>query len=412
MERSIVIAGYKRSPFHFATKGALAKVRPDDLAAAVIRALVADTGVDPADVEDVILGNAMPEGEQGMNMGRYAVFLAGLPVTAAGTTVNKWCGSSMQAIHNAAGMLSLGAGEAYVAAGVESMTRVPMGGFNPAPNPGLMARWPETYHSMGQTAETVAERYQVTRERQQEFAVASHRKAAQARAEGRFADEIVPVETPDGGTVREDGGIRPDTSVEALDGLKPAFLKDGHGDRRHLLAAHRRRVGNAGLHRRIMPSGTACRFWRASGPWPRPGWSRRSWAWARSRRRARRSTGRGFPLPDIDIFELNEAFASQALACIRELGIDPEQGEPGRRRDRDRPSARRVGRAHYRQGRRRAETGRRAHSPSPQCVSAAARASPRSWKRPGECGGDDTAPDQVARRAEAVRRPCLRSLKS
>ena len=102
-----------------------------------------------------------------------------------------------------------------------------MGGFNPAPNPGLMARWPETYHSMGQTAETVAGRYQVTRERQQEFAVASHRKAAQARADGRFADEIVPVETPDGSTVREDGGIRPDTSVEALDGLKPAFLKDG-----------------------------------------------------------------------------------------------------------------------------------------------------------------------------------------
>ena len=180
METSIVIAGYKRSPFHFATKGALAKVRPDDLAAAAIRGLVADTGVDPAAIEEVILGNAMPEGEQGMNMGRYAVFLAGLPVTAAGTTVNKWCGSSMQAIHNAAGMLSLGAGEAYVAAGVESMTRVPMGGFNPAPNPGLMARWPETYHSMGQTAETVAGRYQVTRERQQEFAVASHRKAAQA----------------------------------------------------------------------------------------------------------------------------------------------------------------------------------------------------------------------------------------
>ena len=157
----------------------------------------------------------------------------------------------MQAIHNAAGMLSLGAGEAYIAAGVESMTRVPMGGFNPAPNPGLMARWPETYHSMGQTAETVAGRYQVTRERQQEFAVASHRKAAQARADCRFADEIVPVETPDGSMVREDGGIRPDTSVEALDGPQAGFPEGRHGDGRHIVAADRRRLGDTDLHRRL-----------------------------------------------------------------------------------------------------------------------------------------------------------------
>ena len=324
MERSIVIAGYRRSPFHFATKGVLAKVRPDDLAAAVIRALVEDTGVDPADIEDVILGNAMPEGEQGMNMGRYAVFLAGLPVATAGTTVNKWCGSSMQAIHNAAGLLSLGAGEAYVAAGVESMTRVPMGGFNPAPNPGLMARWPETYHSMGQTAETVAERYQVTRERQQEFAVASHRKAAQARAEGRFAGEIVPVETPDGDTVSEDGGIRPDTSVEALDGLKPAFLKDGtvtagtsspltdgaaatlictedYADRNGLpVLARIRAVATTGLEPEIMGMGPV----------------------EATRKALERA---GLAVADIDVFELNEAFASQALACIHELGIDPDR---------------------------------------------------------------------------------------
>ncbi|MXW91534.1 MAG: thiolase family protein [Rhodospirillaceae bacterium] len=323
MERSIVIAGYKRSPFHFAAKGALAKVRPDELAAAVIRALVEESGVDPADIEDVILGNAMPEGEQGMNMGRYAVFLAGLPVTTAGTTVNKWCGSSMQAIHNAAGMLSAGAGAAYVAAGVESMTRVPMGGFNPAPNPGLMARWPETYHSMGQTAETVAERYQVTRERQQEFAVASHRKAAQARADGRFADEIVPVETPGGGTVGEDGGIRPDTSVEALDGLKPAFLKDGtvtagtsspltdgaaatlictadYADRNGLpVLARIRAIATTGLEPEVMGMGPV--------------------------EATRKALDRaGLAVADIDIFELNEAFASQALACIHELGLDPD----------------------------------------------------------------------------------------
>ncbi|MYJ70732.1 MAG: thiolase family protein [Rhodospirillaceae bacterium] len=324
MERSIVIAGYKRSPFHFATKGALAKVRPDELAAATIRALVEESGVDPADIEDVILGNAMPEGEQGMNMGRYAVFLAGLPVTTAGTTVNKWCGSSMQAIHNAAGLLSAGAGEAYVAAGVESMTRVPMGGFNPAPNPGLMARWPETYHSMGQTAETVAERYQVPRERQQAFAVASHRKAAQAREEGRFADEIVPVETPAGGTVNEDGGIRPDTSVEALDGLKPAFLKDGtvtagtsspltdgaaatlictgdYAERKGLSKLARiRAIATTGLEPEIMGMGPV--------------------------EATRKALDRaGLKIADIDIVELNEAFASQALACIHELGLDPDR---------------------------------------------------------------------------------------
>ena len=324
MEKSIVIAGYKRSPFHFATRGALATVRPDDLAAAAIRGLVEDSGVDPADIEDVILGNAMPEGEQGMNMGRYAVFLAGLPVATAGTTVNKWCGSSMQAIHNAAGMLSLGAGAAYIAAGVESMTRVPMGGFNPAPNPGLMARWPETYHSMGQTAETVAGRYQVTRERQQEFAVASHRKAAQARADGRFADEIVPVETPDGSTVREDGGIRPDTSVEALDGLKPAFLKDGsvtagtsspltdgasatlicteeYADRNGLSKLARIcAIATTGLEPEIMGMGPV--------------------------EATRKALDRaGLSSVDIDIFELNEAFASQALACMHELGIDPDK---------------------------------------------------------------------------------------
>ncbi len=324
MDRNIVIAAYRRSPFHPAKKGALAQVRPDDLAAATIRGLVADSGIEPADIEEVILGNAMPEGEQGMNMGRYAVFLAGLPVTVAGTTVNKWCGSSMQAIHNAAGLLGLGAGEACIAAGVESMSRVPMGGFNPAPHPGLLARWPETYHSMGLTAETVAERYQVTRERQQEFAVASHRKAARAHAEGRFADEIVPVEAPDGSTVSADGGIRPDSTVEALDGLKPAFVENGTVTagtsspltdgaaatlicteacaERHGIAplARIRAVATAGLEPEIMGMGPV--------------------------EATRKALDRaGLAPADIDIFELNEAFASQALACIDALGIDPDR---------------------------------------------------------------------------------------
>jgi acetyl-CoA acyltransferase len=155
--KDVVIAGYARSPFGVAYKGTLTKVRPDDLCAAVVKSLVKKTGVDPDDVEDLIVGCAMPEGEQGFNIARYVVFLADLPIKMGGITVNRWCGSSMQAIHMAAGSVQMGAGEAFLCAGVESMTRVPMMGFNPSPNPILAKRWPETYFSMGVTAEKVAE---------------------------------------------------------------------------------------------------------------------------------------------------------------------------------------------------------------------------------------------------------------
>ena len=155
MERNVVIAGYARSPFGVAHKGTLTKVRPDDLAATVVKALIEKTGVDKDDIESVILGCANPEAEQGFNMGRYVVFLSDLPVKTGGMTVNRWCGSSMQAIHMAAGDIQMGAGEAFIAAGVESMTRVPMMGYNPSPNAALAKAWPETYHSMGQTAEAV-----------------------------------------------------------------------------------------------------------------------------------------------------------------------------------------------------------------------------------------------------------------
>ncbi|MFO1062131.1 MAG: thiolase family protein, partial [Dongiaceae bacterium] len=224
--RTVVIAGYARSPFQFATRGALAGTRPDDLAAAVIRGLVERTGVPPGDIEDLILGCAFPEGEQGLNMARLVGFLAGLPQSVAGTTVNRFCGSSMQAIHMAAGAIQLGAGEAFLCAGVESMSRVPMMGFNPMPNPDLAERYPEAYVAMGVTAETLARRYGIGRERQEEFALESHRRAAAARAAGRLAEEIVPV---GGGNQRvaEDGCIRPDSSAAALAELKPAFMADG-----------------------------------------------------------------------------------------------------------------------------------------------------------------------------------------
>jgi len=323
MEKKVVIAGYKRSPFHLANKGGLTRVRPDDLVAAVVKALVKETGVKKEDIEDLILGCANPEGEQGMNMGRYVVFLADLPITTGGTTINRWCGSSMQAIHNAAGMIQMGAGEVFVAAGVESMTRVPMTGFNPTPNAALMKRWPETYHSMGQTAEAVAQKYQVTREKQQQYAIGSHQKAAKARDAGKYKPEIVPIETK-AGVVDQDGGIRPDTTMEILSGLKPAFFADGtvtagtsspltdgasavivcsedYAKKHNLpVLARIKSIAGTGIEPEIMGMGPV----------------------EATRKALKRA---GLQVKDIDVMELNEAFASQAVACIQELGIAPEK---------------------------------------------------------------------------------------
>jgi hypothetical protein len=162
--RNVVIAGYARSPFTLANKGALMRVRPDDMAARVISALIARTGVKPQDIEDVILGCAFPEGEQGFNIGRVVALLAGLPLSVAGMTVNRFCGSSMQSVHIAAGQISLGAGEVFIAAGVESMSRVPMMGFNPLPNPAMQSKGPAAYISMGETAENVASKWDISRD--------------------------------------------------------------------------------------------------------------------------------------------------------------------------------------------------------------------------------------------------------
>lgn len=183
--KTVVIAGYARSPFHLANKGELTKVRPDDLAATVIKALVERSGVPAEEIEDLILGCAFPEGEQGFNMAKLVAMLAGLPRSVAGTTVNRFCGSSMQSIHMAAGAIQMGAGDVFIAAGVESMTRVPMMGFNPMPNPKLAEVEPGAYMAMGITAENLARKFQITRAEQEAFAVESHRKAAAAREIGR-----------------------------------------------------------------------------------------------------------------------------------------------------------------------------------------------------------------------------------
>ncbi len=318
-----VIAGYARSPFDFATKGALAKARPDDIAAQVVSGLIRKTGIDPSAIEDLILGCALPEGEQGLNVARLIGLIADLPITVAGATVNRFCGSSMQAIHIAAGNIALGAGEAYICAGVESMTRVPMVGFNPMPNPALVQKMPQAYISMGETAENVARKYQIPRTDQEAMAVASHRKAAAAQAAGRFTDEIVPVRNG-GGDVDADGCIRADTNEEALAGLKPAFHAEGtvtagtsspltDGAAAVLVTAEDfakshglpilgriRSVAVAGCAPEIMGIGPVA-------------------ATEKVLKRA------GVDIADIDVIELNEAFAAQALAVVRDLGIDPDR---------------------------------------------------------------------------------------
>ncbi|WP_460042601.1 thiolase family protein [Pseudomonas sp. S2_H01] len=315
---SIVIAGYARSPFHFAKKGGLINLRPDDLAAQVLRGLVDKLDLDPAALEDVIMGCAYPEAEQGMNIARIASFRAGFPDTLGGATINRFCGSSMSSVHYAAGQIMLGAGEAFLCAGVESMTRVPMGGFNISPNPTLMQDMPQVYMPMGLTAEEVARRFDISRSEQEAMAVESHAKAANARERGLFVDEIVPVTTPDG-VVSEDGCIRPGTSLEGLAGLKPAFggsvtagtaspLTDGSAAvlvctedfaRTHGLEilARIKGVAVAGCPPDIMGMGPV-------------------YATRKLLQRA------GLSIADIDLMEINEAFASQSIACVRELGLD------------------------------------------------------------------------------------------
>jgi acetyl-CoA acyltransferase len=319
--KPVVIAGYARSPFTFAKKGALARVRPDELLAQVVAGLVQRTKVDPAEIEDVIVGCAMPEGEQGLNVARLASFLAKLPVTTAATTVNRFCGSSMQAMHMAAGAIQLDAGEAFICAGVESMTRVPMMGFNPMPHPGLVKDYPQALASMGQTAENVAKKHQVTRQQQEDFAVASHQKAAAAQGAGKLAAEIVAIDGGKAGTVAEDGCIRPETTAAALAELKPAFdaegsvtagtsspLTDGaaallvctedYAKRNKLpILARLKSIAVAGCAPEIMGMGPVA-------------------ATQKALHRA------GLKARDIDVVELNEAFASQAIACMRELGLD------------------------------------------------------------------------------------------
>jgi len=318
--KSVVIAGYARTPFCPATKGELARTRADDMAAAAIRGLIERTKVNPTDIEDLILGCAFPEGEQGLNVARLIGFIAQLPLSVAGVTVNRFCGSSMQSIHMAAGAIQMNAGDVFLCAGVESMTRVPMSGFNPMPNPALAEKYPQAYLSMGTTAENVAKKYGITRQEQDAFAVSSHAKAAAAQTAGKFAEEIVAITTSEG-VVDKDGCIRPGTTVEKLAELKPAFdangvvtagtsspLTDGASVTLVASEEYARAHGLPILARikSIAVGGCAPEI-MGIGPV------------VASQKALRRA---GLTVADLDIIELNEAFASQSLACIRDLGLD------------------------------------------------------------------------------------------
>ncbi len=319
--KNVVIAGYARSPFTFANKGALARVRPDDLAAQVVAALIERTGVRPQDIEDLIVGCAFPEGEQGFNVGRLIGLLAGLPQSVAGMTVNRFCGSSMQSVHIAAGQIQLGAGEAFIAAGIESMSRVPMQGFNPLPNPALQAR-SAAYVSMGETAENVAKKWGISRAEQEAFAVRSQQRAAAAAKAGHFGVEIVPIETKSG-KVDQDGCLRPDTTIEGLAQLKPAFTASGSvtagtaspltDGASALLVCSEDYAAQHGLKplARLLSVAVAGCAPELMGIGPVA-------ATQKALQRAR------LDLSAIDVVELNEAFASQALACARDLGIRDE----------------------------------------------------------------------------------------
>jgi len=331
--RDAVIVSAVRSPMGRALKGQFVNLRIDDLGAAVVKEAVARAkGLDPAEIEDVIIGCAMPEGEQGMNVARNISFLAGIPNTAAAVTTNRFCASGLQSIMDAARAIMVGDGEVFVAGGIETMSHVPMGGFNPSLNPKLMkAGMPDAYISMGLTAENVAEKYKVSRADMDQFAYESHQKAVKAIKDGKFKNEIVAIEVPQAdGSVKKidtDEGPRGDTTVEKLATLKPVFRENGSvtaGNSSPLtdgaaavivMSAEKAKALGLKPLARIHAMAVAGCDPEIMGIGPIP-------AVRKVLKRA------GKTINDIDIVEMNEAFASQSLASARELGIDLKKLNP------------------------------------------------------------------------------------
>jgi len=332
MRNAYILAAY-RTPGCRAKKGKLKDVRPDDLAAVAIKGLLERTGINPLDVEDIIIGCAFPEAEQGMNFARVAAMKAGVPIEVPAQTVNRFCSSGLQTIATAAERIMAGFADCIIAGGAESMTMIPMGGGKYSANPSLMASWPEAFASMGITAELVADKYGITREQQDTFAAASHAKASAAISAGKFKGEIIPVEIENcvlvNGKMKRskefadtDDGVRGDTTVAGLAKLKPAFkatgtvtagntsqMTDGAAAVLVVSEDYLKKIGKKALARFVA--------FAVKGVPPELMGIGPVAAIPAALKLA------GLQLEDIGLIELNEAFAAQSLACVKELGIDP-----------------------------------------------------------------------------------------
>ena len=310
-----VIAGYSRSPFTMAKKGELIDIKPVNMLAEVIKSLTTKSKINKEDIEDIVIGCAFQVGEQCFNIGKLVTFLTDMKIKTSGMTVDRWCGSSMEAIHIAAGKIAMGSGKVFICGGVESMTRVNTG-FDPLPYPYIEKENPNVYFTMGITAENVAKKFNISRKEQQEFAINSHQKAYEAQNNGKFKNEIVTI-----GNCSIDGNIRPNSNQEKLDGLKLAFDQDGtvtaatsspltDGASAVLICEENyAKENNLEILGRIVSTAVeGCEpDFMGLGP---------IGASKKALKRANLS------INQIDIVEINEAFASQSIACVKDLGID------------------------------------------------------------------------------------------
>jgi len=310
-----VIAGYSRSPFTMAKKGELIDIKPVNMLAEVIKSLTTKSKINKEDIEDIVIGCAFQVGEQCFNIGKLVTFLTDMKIKTSGMTVDRWCGSSMEAIHIAAGKIAMGSGRVFICGGVESMTRVNTG-FDPLPYPYIEKENPNVYFTMGITAENVAKKFNITRKEQQEFAINSHQKAYEAQNNGKFKNEIVTI-----GSCSIDGNIRPNSNQEKLDGLKLAFDQNGtvtaatsspltDGASAVLICEENyAKENNLEILGRIVSTAVeGCEpDFMGLGPI------------GASRKALKRAN---LSVNQIDIVEINEAFASQSIACIKDLGID------------------------------------------------------------------------------------------
>ena len=314
-----VIADYVRTPFHRAHKGELAQVRPEDMLNATVTEILDRTKVNVNDIEDLMLGCAYPEGVQGLNLGRIATYLPGLPNTIPGMTTNRLCGSSMQVAHSAAGAIGLGSGEVFLTAGVETMSLVQRGGWNRDLHPGIESEYPDAYISMGLTAENLANDYSISRLEQEEFALGSHEKALRAQSKGLLTNEIVPLNSPDK-LVEIDGCMR-ESTLEKMARLPPAFIETGSvtaatsspltdGAACNLICSQKY-IEEHSMNGMAEIVSTAVvgvpPHIMGIGP-------------VKSSQKALNRAG--ITMDDIDVIELNEAFSAQSLAVLKDLNLD------------------------------------------------------------------------------------------